>query len=82
MPQPFKLGRVDAGAGAAGIDQPAVGIVIGEQQRAEIRSPAFRVGPADDDEFLAVEAFDAPQAAVAGRVGCIGALRDDASGVP
>jgi hypothetical protein len=38
MPQPLvELGRVDAGAGAAGIDQLAVRIVIGEQQRAEIR---------------------------------------------
>jgi len=58
----------------AGIDQPAVGIVVGEQQRAEIRPPSFRIGPPDDDEFLAVKAFDLePQAAVAGCVGDIGA---------
>jgi hypothetical protein len=36
-------------------------------------------GPADHDKFLAVKAFDLePQAAVAGRVGGIGAFRDDA----
>jgi hypothetical protein len=78
-PQPFKLGLPDAGAGAAGIDQPSVRIVVGEQQRAEPRSPPLRVGPADHDEFLALEAFDLePQAAVAGRVCRIGAFRDDA----
>jgi hypothetical protein len=36
----LELGDVDAAAGAAGIDQPAVRIVIGEQQGAEI-GPAF-----------------------------------------
>ena len=40
--------------------------------------PAFRIGPADHDEFLAVQAFDLePQAAVDGRVGGIGAFGDD-----
>jgi hypothetical protein len=78
-PQPFKLGRIDAGADVAGIDQPSVGIVVGEQQRAEPRPPSFGIGPADDDKFLAVEAFDLePQAAIAGRVGGIGSFRDDA----
>ena len=33
MPQPFDLDRVDAGAGAAGIDQPAVGIVASQCER-------------------------------------------------
>ena len=43
------------------------------------RPHAFRIGPADHYEFLAVQAVDLePQAAVAGRVSCIGALRDDA----
>jgi hypothetical protein len=70
---------LDAGAGAAGIDQPAVRIVVGEQQRAEPRPPPFRIGPADHQKFLAVEAFDLePQAAIARRVGGIGAFRDDA----
>jgi hypothetical protein len=61
-----KLGSVDAGAGAAGIDQPSVGIVVGEQQGAERWPGAFGIGPADDDKFLAVQTFDLePQAAVA-----------------
>jgi uncharacterized protein YbaA (DUF1428 family) len=78
-PQPLKLGGVDAGAGAAGIDQPAARIIVGEQQRAEIRPPAFGIGPAHHHKFLAVQASDLePQAAVAGRVGGIGAFRDNA----
>ena len=77
-PQPFQLGG-DAGAGAAGIDQTSVGIVVGEQQRAEIGPPALGIGPADDDKFPTVQAFDLElQAAVARRVGGIGAFRDDA----
>src|SRR5205085_3664402 len=55
---PFQLGGVDAGAGAAGIDQPPAGIVVGEQQRAEIRPAPFRIGPADHDKFLVIKAFD------------------------
>jgi hypothetical protein len=43
----------------------AVGIVIGEQQSAEPGAPSFGIGPADDDKFLAVEAFDLePQSAI------------------
>jgi len=69
----------DAGTGAAGIDQPAARIVIREQQGAEIRPPSFGLGPADHDKLRAVEAFDlAPEAAIAGRIGCIGAFRGDA----
>jgi hypothetical protein len=56
--QPFQLRLLDASAGAAGIDQPSVRIVIGEQQRAESRPRAFGIGPADDDKFLAVQAFE------------------------
>jgi hypothetical protein len=52
-PQPHEFGGVDTGAGAAGIDQPSVGIVIGEQ-RAEPRPPAFGIGPSHYDKFLAV----------------------------
>jgi hypothetical protein len=59
------------------------GIAGDEDDRA--RSKALRngreprVGPADHHEFLAVQTFDvAPQAAVAGGVGDIGALADDA----
>jgi hypothetical protein len=46
-----------SGADAAGVDELAVIRVVAQQQRAEMRSRAFRVGPADDDEFLAVEPF-------------------------
>jgi hypothetical protein len=48
-PESFKLGGVDAGAGAAGIDQQPVRIVVGEQQRAEPWAPAFGIGPADHE---------------------------------
>ena len=48
-PQPLELRLVDAGADAAGIDQLAVGIVVGEQQGAEIRPRAFGIGPADHE---------------------------------
>lgn len=65
-PHALELGVIDAGAGAPGIDQPAAGIVIGEQQGAEPGLPLFGIGPADNDKFLSVEAFDlAPQAAIA-----------------
>ena len=68
----------DAGAGAAGVNEPPIGIVIGEQQGPEKGPRAFRIGPADHHELLAVQAFDfQPQAAVAGCVGRIGLLRDD-----
>ena len=44
-----------------------------------MRSRAFRIGPADHDKFLAVEAFDLePQPAIAGDIGRIAAFRDDA----
>jgi len=41
-PQPLQFRLRDAGAGAAGIDQPAARIVIREQQGAEIRPPSLR----------------------------------------
>ena len=67
--QPLKLRSLDAGTGPAGIDQPAIGIVVGEQQRAEIGPASFGIGLADHHEFLAVQTFDlAPEAAVAGDV--------------
>ena len=63
----FRNGGVDDGVGVAGIDQTCVGIVIGEQQGDEPRSPSFGIGPADNHEFLAVEGFDlAPQPVIAG----------------
>jgi hypothetical protein len=51
-PQPVKLGCVDAGADAAGIDQLSVRTVIGEELRAEIRAASFRIGPADRQGYL------------------------------
>ena len=67
MPQTCEFRLIDAAAHTAGVHEAAVGIVIGEQQGAEQRAPAFRVGPADDQEFLAIQAFDLePQAAIAG----------------
>ena len=78
-PQSLQLRLIDAGADAAGIDQAPAGIVVGEQQGAEKGARAFWIGPADDDKFLAMKAFDlTPQAAIPRRVGRIGALRDDA----
>ncbi|HXD90253.1 MAG TPA: hypothetical protein VNU00_04275 [Candidatus Binataceae bacterium] len=38
----------------------------------------FRVGPADDDEFLAVEAFRLQPSAPTGLIPTINALRDNA----
>jgi len=77
-PEPMKLGVVHAGADAAGVDQPAIGVVIGEQERAEMRPPPLGIGPADDDKFITVQAFDlAPQAAIARRVDGIDAFGDD-----
>jgi hypothetical protein len=57
-PQPLQLRLLDAGAGTTGIDQPAFGIIVGKQQGAEPRPATFGIGPADDDKFLAVKAFD------------------------
>ena len=67
VPQPFSS-AVIARADAAGIDQPSAVIVVAEQQGAERRAPAFRIGPADDDELLAVEKLDLdPDPAIAGK---------------
>ena len=68
-----------AGADAAGIDEPAVVGVVAEQEGAEMGPCSLRIGPADDNEFLAVEAFGfAPQAPVSGRIGRIDRLGNDA----
>jgi hypothetical protein len=48
-PQAFKLRVVDAGAGSAGIDQPPIRIVVGDQQRSEPGPAAFGIGPADHE---------------------------------
>jgi hypothetical protein len=39
----------DAGAGAACVNEPPIGIVIGEQQGPEKGPRAFRIGPADHE---------------------------------
>jgi len=50
---------------------------LSEQRRSEKGVRAFGIGPADHHKFFAVEALDLePQAAIAGRVGCIGAFGD------
>ena len=68
-----------AGSDAAGVDQPAIVVVIGEQQGAQEGPRPFRVRPADDDEFAAIEAFGFdPGAAVVGEIAAIDALGDDA----
>ena len=69
--------------GTAGIDQPSVGIVVGEQQRTEPGPRSSRIGPADHDKFFALKAFDLePQSAISGRLGRIGPFRDDALEFP
>jgi hypothetical protein len=56
-------------AHTAGIDELAVIGVVAQQQRSEVRTRPFRIGPSDDHELLPVERFDfAPEAAVAWRV--------------
>ena len=40
-----------------GIDQLAVVVIVAEQERAQMRPRTFRVGPADDNEVLAIEAL-------------------------
>ena len=50
-PQPFELRVADAGAGAAGVNEPPIGIIIGEQQSPKMGPRSFGIGPADHDEF-------------------------------
>jgi hypothetical protein len=45
------------GAGTAGIEQAAVVSVVAQQQRADVRTAALRIGPADYQELRAVEAL-------------------------
>src|SRR5271156_5926339 len=74
-----QLGYRHPRSGAAGIDQLAVVCVIPEQQRSERRARALRIGPADNDEFLAVQKLGLdPDAAVARQVGLVDLLRDHA----
>jgi len=69
-PQGLQLRMVDARADPAGVNQPAIRIVVGEQQRSEPGPRTDRIGPTDHHEFLAVQAFDLePQTAIAGGIG-------------
>jgi hypothetical protein len=60
--------------------RPPIWRIISQQQRAEVRSSAFRVGPAGDDEFFAIEALELqPSAlAIARPVRRVNAFRDNA----
>ena len=44
--------------GAAGIDQPSLGIIVGEQQPTEIGPRTFGIGPDDHDKSFAMQALD------------------------
>jgi len=56
-PQTFKLLMVDASTDATGVNEPTIRIVVAEQKRPQSRTRAFRIGPADHHELLAVQAF-------------------------
>ena len=61
------------------MDELTVVGVVGQQQSPEMRPRSFGVGPADDDELLAVEPFGfAPQAAISRRIGDVNRLGNDA----
>jgi len=79
MPQPAELRMVNTGPDASRINEPAVRIVIGEQERPEPGPSALGIGPPDDHELLPLFALDLdPHAAIAGRIGCVSAFGDDA----
>ena len=72
-----ELIRSHSGSDPPGVNEPAISIVIPEQQRADEWAAAFGVGPADDDKVLAAEAFGLdPQAATARHIGDIESLRN------
>jgi hypothetical protein len=63
----------------AGVEEFSVVGVVAEQQCPKIRPRSFRVRPAHDDEFLAVERLGfTPETAVSRSVGRVNRLRDDA----
>jgi hypothetical protein len=62
-------------ADAPGIDELAVIGVVAEQQCPKLGPRSFRVGPADDQELLAVKPFCyAPQSTISRRVGRVDRL--------
>src|SRR6266404_8529207 len=78
-PQLGEPRAVEPGSDAAGIAQFPGRVVIAEQQGAEAVPAALGVGKADDDELLAVEAFDLqPIGAAAGPIGLVTPLGDRA----
>jgi hypothetical protein len=48
-PQPFKFRMTDAGPGAASVNEPPIGIIIGEQQSSKMGPRSFGIGPADHE---------------------------------
>jgi hypothetical protein len=77
--QPLQLLVRHAGAGTAGIEQAVVFGVVAQQQGADVRSAALRIGPADNNELLAVEALGLdPDPAVPWSLGTIDLLGDGA----
>src|SRR6516225_11110413 len=68
-----------AGVDASRIAQCSRRVVVTGEKGAKAFALAFGVGEADDDDFLAIAAFDLEPSATASRaVGRIAALRDDA----
>src|ERR1051326_7260817 len=79
MPEAFEFRVRNSRPCAARIAQLAGVVVVGQQQRPEAWARALWIGQTDHNEFLAVQAFRLyPQAPIAGRVGRVRALRDDA----
>src|SRR5260221_11260499 len=70
---------IEAGADPAGIAQFAAVVVVAEEQRAEALARAAGIAEADDDELLAIAAFDLePAPAAARHIGRVALLGDDA----
>ena len=68
-----------ARADAARVDQLTIRLEVTEQEGADIRPRSFRVRPSHDDELGAIEALCLdPRSTVAGQIGAVEPLRDDA----
>src|SRR4051794_35064653 len=78
LPQLDQLLIVEPGADPAGVAQLPIRVIIAEQQRAEAEPLTARVGKADYDELVPVQAFYLePLGAAARTVGPVAPLRDD-----
>ena len=74
----IEVGRIEAGADLAGIDQSAV-LETAEQKGREGLAPHLRAAVAADDEFFAARGLDLePVSAATGNIGPVGTLRHDA----